>query len=150
MVFNPTGRAANAEAEVVLLNPVVVAASADVVIADEGCLSFLDGDGDPVAGPVARAAWVDVAGVDAAGADYAARLDGWAARIFQHEYDHLRGVCFVDYLDAEHRARLRPDLECLVRAFDADAAGGTAAALLDRDRLPPLPGPPAGGEPPPF
>ena len=28
MVFNPTGRAANAEAEVVLLNPVVVAASA--------------------------------------------------------------------------------------------------------------------------
>ncbi len=28
--------------------------------------------------------------------------DGWLARIFQHEYDHLDGVLYADRLEHEH------------------------------------------------
>ena len=43
------------------------------------------------------------------GSKFTTTLDGWPARIFQHEYDHLQGVLFVD--------RMAPD----VRADRADA-----------------------------
>jgi peptide deformylase len=27
------------------------------------------------------------------------RFDGWLARVFQHEIDHLNGVLFTDHID---------------------------------------------------
>ena len=33
---------------------------------------------------------------------YELRADGWLARIFQHEYDHLDGILYADRLDAPH------------------------------------------------
>ncbi|WP_448756803.1 peptide deformylase, partial [Actinomyces sp.] len=32
---------------------------------------------------------------------------GWLARIFQHEYDHLRGTLYVDRLDTPYRESSR-------------------------------------------
>jgi len=60
----------------------------------EGCLSF---PGERF--PLRRSERVIVTGVDAEGADVRVEVDGWRARIMQHEFDHLDGVLYVDRLD---------------------------------------------------
>jgi peptide deformylase len=75
----------------VVVNPKVVAASGDEAIFFEGCLSVC-GYGALV--PRARA--VAVTGVDARGDPVSLRLEGWPARIMQHEMDHLDGTLYVD------------------------------------------------------
>jgi peptide deformylase len=37
------------------------------------------------------------------------RAEGWLARIFQHEYDHVRGVVYVDRVSNRRRRDLLAD-----------------------------------------
>lgn len=60
----------------------------------EGCLSF---PGERF--PLRRADRVVVTGTGLEGAPVRIEVDGWRARILQHEYDHLNGVLYVDRLD---------------------------------------------------
>jgi peptide deformylase len=41
-------------------------------------------------------------------------LDGFEARVFQHEFDHLDGVLFHDRMTKEVRATIQKDLDALV------------------------------------
>ena len=41
-------------------------------------------------------------------------LDGFEARVFQHEFDHLDGVLFHDRMTEEVRATIQKDLDALV------------------------------------
>ncbi|AAT88756.1 peptide deformylase [Leifsonia xyli subsp. xyli] len=59
----------------------------------EGCLSF---PGERF--PLRRAERVILQAVDLEGAPFEVRTEGWLARIFQHECDHLEGVLYVDRL----------------------------------------------------
>lgn len=59
----------------------------------EGCLSV---PGERY--PLRRAERGILTGVDVDGAAVRIEADGWLARIFQHEYDHLNGVLYVDRL----------------------------------------------------
>ena len=59
----------------------------------EGCLSF---PGERF--PLRRADRAILQATDLEGNDYEVRAEGWLARIFQHEYDHLDGVLYVDRL----------------------------------------------------
>lgn len=59
----------------------------------EGCLSF---PGERF--PLRRAGRVILRAVDVEGAPFEIEAEGWLARIFQHEYDHLDGVLYVDRL----------------------------------------------------
>lgn len=59
----------------------------------EGCLSF---PGERF--PLRRAERALLQATDLDGAKYEVRADGWLARIFQHEYDHLDGILYVDRL----------------------------------------------------
>ena len=63
----------------------------------EGCLS-LPGERFPLR----RAQLAILRAVDLDGASFEVRADGWLARIFQHEYDHLDGILYVDRLDHAH------------------------------------------------
>ncbi len=74
-----------------VVNPRVVWASAETEWGVEGCLSI-----PGVAGEVERARAVTVVGQDPQGRDLRLELEGWVARIFQHEIDHLNGVLFTD------------------------------------------------------
>lgn len=60
----------------------------------EGCLSV---PGERFA--LRRAHRVILRAHDLSGAPFEVTADGWLARIFQHEYDHLDGVLYVDRLD---------------------------------------------------
>jgi peptide deformylase len=60
----------------------------------EGCLSV---PGERY--PLRRAHRVILRAVDADGQPFEIAAEGWLARIFQHEYDHLDGVLYVARLD---------------------------------------------------
>src|SRR5690606_39812017 len=57
----------------------------------EGCLSF---PGESF--PLRRSDRVMVTGIDLEGAPVRIEVDGWRARIMQHEFDHLDGVVYID------------------------------------------------------
>ncbi len=61
----------------------------------EGCLSI-----PKIYGPVPRWEWIDLEYLELVGDELierAERLDAFAARVAQHELDHLDGILFTDY-----------------------------------------------------
>jgi len=90
-----------------LVNPVVAERGDETFSDEEGCLSL-----QGVRVPVDRATRVVLEGKDEHGADVRVELDEYAARVVQHELDHLDGVLIIDRTDDEHRknalATLRP------------------------------------------
>ena len=75
----------------VLINPEIVQQSKDNLVGIEGCLSV-----PGFAGEVARAKVVTVRGQDQFGKKVKIRAQGWLARIFQHEIDHITGILYTD------------------------------------------------------
>lgn len=65
----------------------------DATCESEGCLS-VPGYGYPLR----RALGAVLRGYDVSGTHIKVAARGWLARIFQHEYDHLRGTLYVDRL----------------------------------------------------
>lgn len=63
----------------------------------EGCLSV---PGERF--PLMRSERALLRAVDLEGAPFEIEAHGWLARIFQHEYDHLNGVLYVDRLAHPH------------------------------------------------
>ena len=59
----------------------------------EGCLSF---PGERF--PLRRSGAALVTGTDLEGAPVRIEVEGWRARILQHEFDHLDGILYVDRL----------------------------------------------------
>lgn len=86
-----------------MINPEIIAKSDEMVIGDEGCLSVLGPDGNPVFADVARHKCVTVKWIDENGAEQAREFSGYSARIAQHEIDHLDGILFIDYLSSAKR-----------------------------------------------
>jgi peptide deformylase len=82
----------------VLINPTIVAASKEMAVREEGCLSLPGQYAD-----VERPAAVTVRYEDQAGAKHEIVADGLLAACLQHELDHLDGVLFVDHLSALKR-----------------------------------------------
>ena len=90
-----------------LVNPRLADGSEERVGDDEGCLSL-----DGVVMPVERHERVTIEGSDPQGNDVRIELEGLAARIVQHELDHLDGILILDRTTPEARrealAALRP------------------------------------------
>ena len=90
---------ADGEAEpTVLVNPVILERSDETEEETEGCLSL-----QGVVVPVERRATLKVEARDAEGAPVELELEGLAARVAQHEVDHLDGVLIVDRTTPEGR-----------------------------------------------
>mgnify|MGYP000078197412 FL=1 len=51
-------------------------------------------------------------------------LDGFEARVFQHEYDHLDGVLFHDKMTDEVKATVQSELDSLIEAHPAGEPKG--------------------------
>jgi peptide deformylase len=75
----------------VFINPRLVATSAEQESAWEGCLSFPE-----LQVLVPRSRSVRVEYLDARGRERTLDLEGFPARVVQHEYDHLEGVLTID------------------------------------------------------
>jgi len=75
----------------VVANPVIMKASTETVLGVEGCLSI-----PGLVGEVERFERIQVSGLNRRGQPMKIKADGWLARIFQHEIDHVNGVVFPD------------------------------------------------------
>jgi peptide deformylase len=93
-----------------LVNPRIVERSDEVEVSDEGCLSL-----QGVLVPVERSTAVTIEGADELGEEVRLELTELAARVVQHEVDHLDGKLILDRTTPEARrealAALRPKLE---------------------------------------
>ncbi len=86
----------------VLINPELVAKSAEMVLGDEGCLSV-----PTVYDKVPRHARVTVRSLNRAGESYEFEAEGLLSVCVQHEMDHLMGKVFVEYLSSLKRDRIK-------------------------------------------
>uniref|UniRef100_A0A0G4HD43 Peptide deformylase n=1 Tax=Chromera velia CCMP2878 TaxID=1169474 RepID=A0A0G4HD43_9ALVE len=93
MVFNESGNPRNKSKEMVLLNPQIVARGENERAGPEGCLSF-----PGVGGQVKRSTSIQVEYQTLTGEKKKREFRGFEAVVFQHEYDHLDGVLFIDRL----------------------------------------------------
>jgi len=89
-----------------LVNPEIVERSKETQTGPEGCLSIPGYWAD-----VERSMKVRVRALDKSGKRFTTTAEGFLARAFQHELDHLDGVLYIDRL---------PSLDLLRRVEDID------------------------------
>lgn len=75
----------------VVANPEITDASPEMVTGIEGCLSI-----PGLVGEVERHKSILIKGLNRAGKPVRIKAEGWLARIFQHEIDHLEGILYPD------------------------------------------------------
>jgi peptide deformylase len=74
-----------------VFNPRIVEASTEMVLDQEGCLSY-----PGLFLTVKRPSWIVAEYQNSHGDTIEAKFEGYLAKCFQHELDHLDGICFVD------------------------------------------------------
>jgi peptide deformylase len=80
-----------------MINPKIIAHSAEVVKGWEGCLSV-----PGIRGLVPRYQTIEIEYYDRHGQLQKQELTDFVARIFQHEYDHLEGMVFLDRVESTY------------------------------------------------
>lgn len=91
---------------IVFINPEIVGKDDETVKMEEGCLSIPE-----VRDEVSRPKSITVSYKDRDFQDQRMKASGWLARVIQHEYDHLQGVLFLDYLSAFKRRLHKSSLQ---------------------------------------
>jgi peptide deformylase len=86
----------------ILINPVLLSKSDDMVFGDEGCLSV-----PTIYDKVPRHASVRVRALGRDGEPYEFDAEGLESVCVQHEMDHLLGKVFVEYLSPLKRERIK-------------------------------------------
>jgi len=117
IVYNESGDSKKWLNEIIMVNPKIVEFSNAKDVENEGCLSFPD-----MRGNVERPKWVKVEAISLKGRKIKKKFKGWESRIFQHEYDHLDGVVYIDRLSEEGRAEVQPKLDALAENFGEGGA----------------------------
>jgi len=74
-----------------LFNPKILEYSREQILDKEGCLSY-----PGLFLMVKRPKWIVAEYQDSKGNVNEIKVDGYLSKCFQHEYDHLDGICFVD------------------------------------------------------
>ncbi|HOY26792.1 MAG TPA: peptide deformylase, partial [Mesotoga sp.] len=94
----------------VVINPEFLWKSEETVQMEEGCLSI-----PGIYADLFRPSSVKLRYQDVEGNFHEEELSEYAARIVQHEADHLEGVLFVDHLSSAKRALLKSKLNQIMR-----------------------------------
>lgn len=119
----------------VLINPRLTYVAREPMAFFEGCLSFSD---FMMVVPRARAVRVDA--LDHDGKAFSLTAEGWAARILQHEIDHLHGVLCVDRMSPRTLTSTRNHLQHWQHQ-PIDAVLATVGNTSETDSLLPAPKP---------
>jgi peptide deformylase len=88
----------NKKANYILFNPSIIKYSDQTVLMEEGCLSLPEQYAE-----IKRSKEIVVEYIDENKKIIKKEIDGYEARILQHEIDHLSGKLFVDYLSSLKR-----------------------------------------------
>lgn len=110
-VANPTGSAEQRDQELVCINPVIVERKGTVE-GEEGCLSFPE-----LYQKVRRAKTVKLRAYNLKGEAFEVTAHDLAARVLQHERDHLEGILFIDKMGPLAKLASRGMLRTFEREF---------------------------------
>lgn len=99
------------------INPEIVRRSGEIVEDYEGCLSIKN-----IYGKIPRHSKVKVRALGVDGKELRVSADGFLARVFQHEIDHMNGVLFIDHIKDEPEAfyHLEEDGKLIPLNFEKD------------------------------
>lgn len=90
------------------INPEIIEKSGDEWVMNEGCLSLPE-----IREDVLRPETVKIKYFDEEFNEYVETYSGFTSRVIQHEYDHLEGVMFVDYLNPLRKRILKSKLSAI-------------------------------------
>jgi peptide deformylase len=93
-----------------MINPEIIERSEEQVSGDEGCLSI-----PGIYEAVSRSQWVVVKYQDEHFVEHTERVTGWAARIVQHEYDHLDGKIFIDHISLIRKQLIKGRIQQILK-----------------------------------
>ena len=113
-----------------VINPEIIWRSEETVEGSEGCLSI-----PGYVGTVERNESIKVKGLSVFGRPMKINASGWLARIFQHEIDHLEGICYIDRATAIYQ----PSEENEENAEAADGAAAETPAEAPAETVPEAP-----------
>ena len=89
----------------VFINPKVLSYSEETDIHSEGCLSI-----PKVYGDVQRPLKISVQATNLEGEEFTDEFEGFQARCFLHENDHINGTLFIDRISGKQRKELASSL----------------------------------------
>lgn len=95
------------EGVVVLINPEILEMEGEE-IENEGCLSFPN-----ISVPVRRSTRIFLKNLDANGKETRQEIDGFLARVIQHEIDHLDGTLIIDRVTPLRRQLMKKEIRRL-------------------------------------
>ena len=90
------------------INPEIVEKSGDEWVMNEGCLSVPE-----IREDILRPETVKIKYFDEEFNEHIETYSGFTSRVIQHEYDHLEGVMFVDYLNPLRKRILKGKLSAI-------------------------------------
>jgi len=112
----------------VIANPQIsFAPQNEIMIYEEGCLSFPKVGTKPIRGDVERPDKITVTYQDEHGIPHTLTTTGILSRCIQHEADHLKGTLFIDRLDRRTRGKIDPSLKQLATSTAEAKAAATIA-----------------------
>jgi peptide deformylase len=94
----------------VFVNPVIIERTGDEWANEEGCLTF-----PKIRESVKRLSKVKIEYFDENFQPHCEEYDGMAARIIQHEYDHIEGVFFIDRISPLRRKLIFAKLNAVAK-----------------------------------
>lgn len=92
------------------INPRILETGEDTEVMEEGCLSV-----PGIHENVRRPKTVHVTYTDENMQPHDEWIDGYAARVFQHEYDHLDGKLFIDHISSLRKQIIKKKLQAMAK-----------------------------------
>ncbi len=92
----------------VFINAQILERSGEPVVDEEGCLSL-----PFIRENVERSDKIKIRYEDENFVEHEEEYEGWAARVIQHEYDHIDGKLFIDYISPLRRRMLKGKLQAI-------------------------------------
>jgi len=125
IVVNLTG---NPKENACFINPEIVSSSEEKVEMPEACLSI-----PKIRAKVIRPRSVTLKALNLDGEQIVEEIDGWSARVVQHEIDHLDGILFIDRVSGLRKGLLEGKLKRLRRNAKRTAKV-RAKAMIELDK----------------
>jgi peptide deformylase len=94
----------------VYINPYILEVMGDEVSMEEGCLSL-----PGIHETVKRGSRVHVKYMDENFVEHDEIVEGYLARVMQHEFDHLDGTLFIDHLSTLRKQMIKGKLNTMLK-----------------------------------
>lgn len=113
----------------VFVNPVILTATEDMEMMREGCLSFPGAREN-----IERPKRVLIRAFTPSGQPFEAELGGWEARVALHEFDHLEGITWLDYMKPMQKRMVLRRMSKVKRQIVLDERAAKKRAKQQRRR----------------